>query len=595
MGTRVAKIQQNSDIESWRWIDTNNNPADIPSRGVMANKLKNNEKWFRGPAFLTRDEDSWRDLQPGEAKGMETMTEVRKGVAFLQTKKAINYKDGYNREDGNSLKALFNIGSWAKLGRVVAWCRRFKTKQKGNLQQEEIRRAEESIIRLMQKMSFEATWHELVTMGKASTKSSLENLLPFLDQQGLIRASSRLQRMEHLSYENRFPIILPKDHPFTTLLIEATHRRLLHTGSQHTLAEIQQKYKIIRGMNLVRKTVRSCITCRRKRAKPTTQLMAPLPDFRFPQHRTDPFAATALDAAGPFYTRENKGDGTKKVYFALFTCLVYRAVHLEPLFSMTAASFLQALDRFCARRGVPARVISDNGTNFTAAAAEIAKLWRKENKDYFRQQRPNINWEFLPPYAPHFGGVHERMIGATKTALYHVFKPNTAVPVESYMTALVVVEGILNSRPLTYVSADDDAVNPLTPAHFLNTQPYRATAKLPGEASRQSAWRQLQDRLDHFWRRFTQEMRPHLQKMTKWRLQGRNLQEGDVVVFLENNDRGVWPLGRILHVREGVDGVVRRVTVLSAGTAYERAVERVMLLLPAEEAGAAGPEAGGEP
>ncbi len=594
VGTRVAKIQQNSNVTSWRWVDTTNNPADIPSRGVMANKLQDNPKWLQGPPFLAKDQREWPSHAPEKKDCEEAFREVKKGMAFLQSCTQATAKDGYENNKEVEIQALLNIGEWGKLLRVVAWCRRVKTRKKGTLQMEELKKAEQALVGLMQRTSFQGTLQDLKTIGRITPKSSVEALMPFLDQDSLIRAGSRLQKMEHLPYSVKFPIIIPKDHPFTRLLIEATHRKLLHAGSQHTLNNIQQQYKIVRGTNLVRGVVKGCIICRRKRARPTTQLMAPLPDFRLPQHRVDPFSATALDAAGPFYMKETKGGDIKKVYFALFTCLVYRAVHLEPLFTMSAASFLQAFDRFCARRGVPARVISDNGTNFTAAAAEIKKLWKKAAREFYKEQRPQIQWDFLPPYAPHFGGVHERMVGATKTALYHVFRPNTAVPMENYITALAVVEGILNSRPLTYVSADDDAVDPLTPAHFLNTKEYRATALLPEGADRQSAWRQLQDRLDHFWNRFVTEMQPHLQKMTKWRLKGRSLRPGDVVVFLENNNRGVWPLGRILETREGTDGIVRRVKVLSAGTAHERAVERVMLLLPVEsEADAAGQEAGG--
>ncbi len=591
VGTRVAKIQQNTDVERWRWVSTGNNPADIPSRGVTAEKLKGNHKWLQGPDFLKQSQDKWPKMEEGKTQGEEAMKEVKKGVAFTLTSREAKLvrKDVYSREHPGNNTALLNISNWGKLVRVVAWCRRFRTKKKGPIEAGEIKKAEKALIRMMQAATLQQTIFDLTTIARASNKSSIEAMMPFLDQDGLVRAGSRLQRAEHLPYDSRFPIIIPKDHPFTELLIEATHKRLLHAGSQHTTAELQQQFKIVRGNNLVRKVVRSCIICRRKRAKPTEQMMAPLPDFRFPQHRTDPYASTALDAAGPFFVREKKGGDTRKVYFVLFTCLVYRAVHLEPLFTMTAASFLQALDRFCARRGVPSRIVSDNGTNFTAAAAEVTGLWKKEARQLYQEKRPQINWEFLPPYAPHFGGVHERMIGATKSAMYHVFRPSTAITVENFLTALAVVEGILNSRPLTYVTADDDALTPLTPADFLNTKPYRATAVLPKGADRQSAWRQLQDRLDQLWRRFIKEMQPHLHRTSKRRLRGRNLQPGDVVVFLEKDNRGVWPLGRILAVRESADGVVRRIKVLSAGTAHERAVERVMLLLPvtkgAEEAG----------
>ena len=64
-----------------------------------------------------------------------------------------------------------------------------------------------------------------------------------------------------------------------------------------------------------------------------------------------------------------------------------------------------------------------------------------------------IKWTFNPPYAPHFGGVFEIMIKSAKRAITAILK-NADVKDEELMTAFCGVEALINSRPLTYQSAN---------------------------------------------------------------------------------------------------------------------------------------------
>ena len=549
----------------------------------MANKLQERDNmWFEGPKFLKGRREDWPQQTREKKHTEEALQEVRKEAVFALTA-VQGITDTYDGARDDLERVIKEVSSWGKLVRIVAWCRRAARRKEGSaLGKQELQEAEENIIKLMQKACFARTRQALQQQQRLTHNAPIVRLAPFFDQKGLLRASSRLQDAQQLEFEVKFQIVVPKDHPLTPLFILAMHKKLLHAGPQRVLAELMQTHWILQGTNIIRKTVRGCIDCRKRKAKPSQQVMAPLPSFRFPGKRVDPFAATAVDAAGPYKIKEGN-KGYKKGYFVLFTCMAYRAVHLEPIFTMTTASFLQALDRFTSRRGVPELIISDNGMNFMGAAKELQQLWTKEAKQRYREERPELEWKFLPPYAPHFGGAHERLIAAVKAAMFHAFKPTWMVGMETFLTALAVVEGILNSRPLTYITSNEDMPVPLTPADFLNTRPYRVIAELPEGAARQSIWRKLQDRLDHFWKRFEKEVRPHLQVMTKWRLKQRNLRPGDVVVFLEGGNRGVWPLGRIHAVEESKDGVVRKVKVMANGNIYQRAIERVMLLLPHEE------------
>ena len=58
VASRVNKIRDKAYIQ-WRYVGTDQNPADIGSRGCQADKLS--ALWFKGPEWLTE-----RDLWPGE-------------------------------------------------------------------------------------------------------------------------------------------------------------------------------------------------------------------------------------------------------------------------------------------------------------------------------------------------------------------------------------------------------------------------------------------------------------------------------------------------------------------------------------------------
>ena len=55
---RVNEILKLTDKEDWAYCSTEENPADLGSRGVVASQRKENQLWWRGPSWLTeRPED----------------------------------------------------------------------------------------------------------------------------------------------------------------------------------------------------------------------------------------------------------------------------------------------------------------------------------------------------------------------------------------------------------------------------------------------------------------------------------------------------------------------------------------------------------
>lgn len=67
--------------------------------------------------------------------------------------------------------------------------------------------------------------------------------------------------------------------------------------------------------------------------------------------------------------------------------------------------------------------------------------------------------------APCWGGFFERLVRSVKRCLKKVIG-HTRLSYDDLSTLIVEIEGTLNSRPLTFMAADD-LEEPLTPSHLL--------------------------------------------------------------------------------------------------------------------------------
>ncbi|XP_062539193.1 uncharacterized protein LOC134207499 [Armigeres subalbatus] len=121
-----------------------------------------------------------------------------------------------------------------------------------------------------------------------------------------------------------------------------------------------------------------------------------------------------------------------------------------------------AIRRLVCRRGSPLEFFSDNGTKFVGASKELEKI-EEECSENFTNAR--TRWNFNPPAAPHMGGVWERLVRSVKEAVYEL-QDGRSLSDEVLETVLAEAEGIINSRPLTFVSKENTDPEALTPNHF---------------------------------------------------------------------------------------------------------------------------------
>ncbi|XP_017793544.1 PREDICTED: uncharacterized protein LOC108575292 [Habropoda laboriosa] len=433
--------------------------------------------------------------------------------------------------------------------------------------------------------------HDLRNLEKdREAQPKLQRLAPFIDKDGILRVGGRL-RNSKIPFSAKHPIILPKTYS-TALLIKHHHLMLLHSGVQATLYSMRRQYWPIDGRSQVWKVIKECVRCCRAQPPAVDYVMGNLPGDRVKQAR--PFTNVGVDCCGPFFIKQRRHRNRTriKVYIAVFVCFAVKAVHLELVSDLTSEAFISALRRFIARRGFCSNIYSDNGSNFVGAynaLREVQNLLKSpEHHDRihaFLVER-NIQWHFIPPQTPHFGGLWEAAVKSFKNHFKRV-AGSTLFTFEDMNTLIIEIEAVLNSRPLTPLSSDPNDFLVLTPAHFLigeslTSLPERDVRDI--NTNRLSSWQHIQQMKQHFWARWHKEYLNELHNRTKWTKGSHPIKEGTVVLLRETNLPSMqWALGRVMKVHPGSDGIIRTVTVKTATSTFDRSVKK-LVPLPSQSA-----------
>ena len=317
----------------------------------------------------------------------------------------------------------------------------------------------------------------------------------------------------------------------------------------------------------------------------------PLPPFRLEE--APPFTHTGVDFAGPLYVRQPEGTSSK-VWICLYTCCVIRAVHLDLVPDISTTTFIRSLKRFASRRGLPARMVSDNGKTFKAAA-RIIKSVVMHSEVQKHLEGLGVKWIFNLPKAPWWGGMFERLIGSMKCCLRKVIG-QAKLTYDELLTAVVEAEAVINSRPLTYISTDD-LDEPLTPAHLLTG---RRVLSLPDYISCRhedvddvepelldKRARYLNATLNQFWERWRKEYLLELRESHRYHrghAKPSQVSVDDVVVISSKQPRAFWKLGRVEEVLVGKDGETRGAVLRVAGEGRRSTILQrpIQLLYPLE-------------
>lgn len=552
---RIAEIRLTTSVEMWHHVPGTMNPADLPSRGCSAKQLKES-RWWEGPKWLYGDPDTWPS---GNFTCNEEEISQERKKQLVTT--LVNLPDKrMTLEDWH----LNHFSKHLKTVRMMAWIRRYVQNlrcpggYRGELTTAEIDVAEMFIFQLIQSESF-----------KGLKDNRLSTLNPFEDENGVIRLKTRVSARKDTE-QFRYPVVLPPNHPMVVKIIFDAHVKSCHVGTQGLMSILREKYWILGGRRVIRSTISKCVVCKRYNSKPFGADVPPLPLDRVRDAAA--FEVTGVDFAGPLFLKNEL-----KVWICLFTCAVYRAVHLELCTSLSTINFLQAFRRFVSRRGRPRIIYSDNGTNFVGSDNAFKNLnW---NKIAEISSTERIIWRFNPPSAPWWGGFWERLVGVLKRLLRKTLG-RASLNYEELLTVLCDCESIINSRPLTYMSSEPGDLQPLTPEMFLREQqgsglPDCDAIDRKSLCKRVQYLRKIRDDLRC---RFRSEYLGQL-KFFRKNAPHRTVKIGEIVLIGNDQEKRLdWPLGMVSELVPGRDGQIRLVKLTTARGQLMRPIQRLFPL-----------------
>nr|CAD2169038.1 unnamed protein product [Meloidogyne enterolobii] len=561
---RVREIKKNTGLKIG-YIQTEDNSADLGTRGCTPEDLRNSTKWWNGPGWIKEPPEYWPNElnfvnEPDlidEDKPSETvlLTEVKDRDEFIEFSHWNNWH-----------KLVLCISLVIKFTKI--WMSKCNFKNSGELLElfdtkliirpQETKRTEKFIYKLAQ-----LSWKQEID----------KNLQLEKDSDGVWHVRTRIGNCDVYG-DFSHPIWLPKGSPLVKILIRKEHEDLMHSGVDTTLANFLGKFWSPCARRETKKVIKDCKKCQKMEGpKFALPEMPELPSERVKRSRS--FEFIGVDYLGPSICKINVEK--MKFWIVIFTCLATRAVHLEISLDLSASSFLHIFRRFIALRGCPKKILSDNGTQFKAVAdilgATIKGKWNEKSirKDEFRLNKfllnKGIDWKFIPALSPWQGGVYERLVKLVKDAFKRSLG-SSILNLEELKTFIKEVENAINCRPITHVSTETDGILAIRPIDFLIPELEINSYSLEDSDSEEfligkiSTAKQLQDRwkatqkaFDKFWNNWVKYYLIILRDRSGWNHQkgksviNRQPQVGEIVIIQqEGQPRNTWPLGKIIEL-----------------------------------------------
>ena len=211
----------------------------------------------------------------------------------------------------------------------------------------------------------------------------------FIGEVGILRCKGRLGKAP-LDITAGYPILLPRRHHVTRLIVEACHRKGNHGGVKETLIEFRSEYWVPKGRQLVKKTLHQCVICKKLEGLP----------YKAPWERSYPKQGSLMSLRSctwelislAHYLRRPPEVQPKR------TSAYLHVLHQERYtwnFSQTSSeAFIRGLQRFDGRRGTPASITSDNAKTFKRANKDFTELFRARKAQDFAANQ-GITWNFI--------------------------------------------------------------------------------------------------------------------------------------------------------------------------------------------------------
>lgn len=225
---RVNEIRQHVPAACWSHCAGKNNPADMPSRGLTPLELSVNQLWRNGPDWLKDSTDDKEDTEnepldiPEEcAAEMKAKSQSKAAHSLLTTERPPGPGGVMNSQDYSTVLRLQRVTAY-----VLRAVKAFKKLERPHTTPSTV--SKPPVLTAVELAEAERLWivHSQVLLSQDKNFDLWKRQFGlFLDETGMWRCGGRLTNAD-LPYSTKHPVLLPRDHPLTTLIVKDAHERV---------------------------------------------------------------------------------------------------------------------------------------------------------------------------------------------------------------------------------------------------------------------------------------------------------------------------------------------------------------------------------
>ena len=569
------------------YVPSEENPADMLTRGISFKEFeKGLEFWKHGPYWLNKEPVHWPKNNLGcLSETSKTLTPSSTLISNVIT----------HNEKSTCLIDISKYSDIRKVERIATYVFKFVSK----LRKKDIDPGRMAKIYLIKNVQAHCFKKEILFLKENKSNTQIpdlvKNLNLFLDQDGILRSKGRISKVNYYDYEVLNPILLPKEHSYSRLIIRKAHFSCKHLGVQSTLNKVRlQGYWIPKARQIIKTVLSECIIC-----KKYNNFAFAYPKYTsFTKAQMDyvrPFKHVGVDFTGHILVKSPDSSVTTKMFILIYTCLNTRAIHIDLLKDMSTKSFILSFQRFSNLFGVCDTIYSDNAKYFSQGAKIFEQfLVSDEFKEELRAS--DIKHVRIPVYASWVGSLWERMIRTIKNCIHKTIG-RSILDYFDMVTLLSNIQNSINSRPLTYISSDDEMI-PLTPNSFFKHHD-TSCIDIRIESDRNDPiWEKdppsrqriilslnkINEKFDYFKSLWYQEYLLSLRERSRDLFQSEwynKVRIGDVVLIKHpSKSRPYWKMGMVIQLILGEDNRARFVKLRKADGSED--VYAIKLLYPLE-------------
>ena len=624
----VIEVRRFSEVHDWLHVEGANNIADLATRKATVEDLAFGSAWQDGHGWMRRP----RAEMPLKTAAEVVLTAEEKRAAAAETRS----KDVHGHSimlAVDQMAARYAHSryvidpcrfSWSKVIRILALVLRFicvLKRRRAARKYEDSCAATGPVDRpepepecvLNESAKSVITGEELAEAERYFFLKATEEVKRFskvkeykncsLEKDGILYFSGRiLDGQEPLALESVMfdlnPLsfcqpIVDRFSPIAYSIMIQVHWSVVnHLNATCTFRESLSQAYIIGGRELAQEVRKSCVFCRRFKAKLLDAEMGKIHDTRL--SIAPPFTVCQVDLLGPYSAQcEHNHRATVKVWGVIFKDPASGAVFVHAMSRCDTSAFVQAYTRFAARFCHPQKLYPDEGSQLIHACKEMELSWIDVAHTLNAEHGVGVEFHPCPVGGHNVHGVVERSVQEVKKLFNTVYR-GVKLDLLGFETAFGWISNELNNLPICIGSRyrDLDHLDLLTPNRLIHGRSNkRALSGCCMIGSPSSMLARMEEVFQAWWKAWHDEkVADFIAKPVKWLKSDRPLQVGDVVIFLKTGEEQVlgepiWRIGRILEVEESERDFQVRTVLIEYKNAQEmksrttrRSVRKVAVL-----------------